>query len=231
MFKRKKKIIRKRILKEDFDFLKAIISKLPSKYDYLKRQVTEDFLLGKTQYPHNDKGTYTLSRDAKLAKKYADKKLTHFFILRGIKIFNKSRYIYEDVELYIVEGMLAGFKITARYRDLDLNKIDITGIKEKHFKDEDKETVSKILGKIDKDLLSQLDVSDTFKIEIEEGEFYVIKNLGDGNYLSINKQGAVYGMIHDPYEIELLFENKEDFFKALSTGKFDIQEYYRSKFS
>jgi hypothetical protein len=60
MFKKKKRILKKKILKEDFDFLKAVISKLPSKYDYLKRQVTEDFLLGKTQYPHNDKGTYTI---------------------------------------------------------------------------------------------------------------------------------------------------------------------------
>jgi len=154
-----------------------------------------------------------------------------FFILIGIKIFNRNKNIYEDVELDIVEGMLAGFKITARYRDLDLNKIDINGITEKHFKDKDKEALTKILGKIDKDLLSKLDIEDTFRIEIEEGEFYVIKNLGDGNYLSINKQGAVYGMIHDPYEVELLFENKEDFFKALSTGKFDIQEYYRTKFS
>jgi hypothetical protein len=127
--------------------------------------------------------------------------------------------------------MLAGFTVTSKYRDLDFSRIDVTRIKEKHFKDEDKEELSKILGKIDKDLLSQLDVEDTFKIEIEEGEFYVIKNLGDGNYLSITKQGAIYGMIHDPYEVELLFENKEDFFKALSTGKFDIQEYYRSKFS
>jgi hypothetical protein len=74
--------------------------------------------------------------------------------------------------------MLAGFTVTSKYRDLDFSRIDVTRIKEKHFKDEDKEELSKILGKIDKDLLSQLDVEDTFKIEIEEGEFYVIKKFG-----------------------------------------------------
>jgi hypothetical protein len=67
MFRRKN-----RILKEDFDFLKAVVSKLPSKYDYLKRQVTEEFLLGKEPSKLGDKGTYTLLLNANLEKKYTN---------------------------------------------------------------------------------------------------------------------------------------------------------------
>ena len=47
----------------------------------------------------------------------------------------------------------------------------------------------------------------------------------------MNKEGAVYGMIHDPYEVEKLFDKKETFFEALKSGKFDIADYYNSKMS
>jgi hypothetical protein len=36
-------------------------------------------------------------------------------------------------------------------------------------------------------------------------------------------------MIHDPYEIELLFKDKKKFFEALSCGDFNIMEYYNKK--
>ncbi len=225
MFRRKK-----RILKEDFDFLNAVVSKLPSKYGYLKRQVNAEFLLGKELNKLSGKGNYTLIFDANLAKKYTNKKIPRFFIIKDIKIFNRKDNLYEDIELDIVTGLLSGFKINTKYRNLDFNTIDSSHIKEKHFEDKNGGTLTKILGKIDEDIISQLDIDETFEIKIPEGEFYVIKNLGDGNYLSINKQGAVYGMIHDPYEVELLFEKKDDFFKALKNGTFKIQEYYRKKF-
>jgi len=76
-----------------------------------------------------------------------------------------------------------------------------------------------------------LEIESTFKIEIPEGKFYVIKDLEDGNYLSMDENGAVYGMIHDPYEIEKLFDSKEAFFKALESGKFSISRYYENKMS
>ena len=88
-----------------------------------------------------------------------------------------------------------------------------------------------LIGKVPKAILSQLDVESTFKIEIPEGNYYVIKDLEDGNYLSMDEQGAVYGMIHDPYEIEKLFNNKEAFFEALKSGEFSISEYYDKKMS
>ena len=89
MFKRKNKIS-----KEDFEFLNAVVSKLPSKYDYLKRQVTEEFLLGKEPNELGDKGTYTLLLNANLEKNYANKKLPRVSILKHIKIYNKKKKDY-----------------------------------------------------------------------------------------------------------------------------------------
>ncbi len=57
----------------------------------------------------------------------------------------------------------------------------------------------------------------------------LIKDLEDGNYLSMNEKGAVFGMIHDPYEVEKLFDNKEAFFNDLELGNFSIEQYYNKK--
>ncbi|QLG44901.1 hypothetical protein [Costertonia aggregata] len=127
--------------------------------------------------------------------------------------------------------MLAGFRVNAKYSELDFEKIDTSKIKEKHFKNEEKEFLKTLIGKVSKDILSQLDIKSTFKIELEDGDFYVLKDLEDGNYLSMNEKGSVYGMIHDPYEVEKLFDTKESFFEALKSGEFSISKYRESKFS
>jgi len=95
---------------------------------------------------------------------------------------------------------------------------------------EDKNELDKIIGKLDRKVESLLNLQNTFKIEINEGTFYVLKELGDGNYLVMDKSSRVYGLIHDPYEVDKIFENKDDFISALSTKKFNIDDYCSSKF-
>lgn len=68
-----------------------------------------------------------------------------------------------------------------------------------------------------------MDLNDTFKIETIEGVFYMIKDLGNGDYLSIDKNSAVYHMTHDPYKIKKNFNCKEDFYKHIKSENFDIE--------
>ncbi len=84
---------------------------------------------------------------------------------------------------------------------------------------------------LSKKVLSVIDINSTFKIQIPEGVFYVIKDFGDGNYLAMEENGAIYGMIHDPYEVEMLFKNKDVFVNAIESGEFNIFKYYNSKIS
>lgn len=224
IFKRKDKITSK-----DYTFLKVVIEILPSKYEYLVDQVSENFILGKKPNRLGEKGSYVFSLNADLESKFSNKSLPQFFIVKDIGIWNTKRGSFEELELHILEGMLAGFKLVSNYSDLNFNEIDTSKIKEKHFRNEDKNTLKQIIGRVDRDVLAQIDVESTFKIEIPEGNFYVIKELGDGNYLSMNSQGAVYGLIHDPYEVDKIFENKRDFFDALKSGSFNIVQYYREK--
>ena len=111
--------------------------------------------------------------------------------------------------------MLAGYKLTAKVSDLDLNKIDVSKIKEQNFNNQDKEELDKIIGDIDEKIIPLLSLNSSFKIDISEGTFYVIKDLGNGDYISIDKNGYVYKMTHDPYEIKCIYKKKEDFFEAI----------------
>ncbi|WP_103072487.1 fibroblast growth factor [Aquimarina sediminis] len=224
LFKRKN-----RIKEIDYTFLSLISKKLEASYPYLLQQVSSDFIIGKKKNKLGEIGSYTLILNASLESKFSNKSLSKFFIIEKIKIWNKLKMKFENVELHILEGMLAGFRLESDYGDLDLDKIDIQNIKEKHFNNQDKDDLIKILKIEDEKLLKFIDLENTFKIEIDEGDFYVIKDLEDGNYLAMDKKGAVYGMIHDPYEIEKLYNTKESFFNDLELGKFNIEEYYTKK--
>lgn len=226
MFKKKK-----RITKADYEFLKAVVHQLPSKYSYLFDQVTKEFILDKKINEFGDEGTYTLVLNAELENNFTDKSLPQLFIIKDLGVWNKKTESYEQIELHILEGMLAGFKVDSPYSDLDNEKINTSNIKEKHFKNEDIEYLRKLLDSAPENLLSDLDIESTFKIEIPEGVFYVIKDFRDGNYMCMDADGAVYGMFHDPYEIKKLFVNKEAFFHAMIYENFSIQEYYDKKMS
>lgn len=222
---------KKLINAQDYEFLRVVVEALPTKYSYLNSQVSEEFILDKKVNQLGDKGTYTLSLNAELENKYSNKSFPQFFIVKDVGVWNDVKGSYELIELHILEGMLAGFRVNAKYSELNFEKIDVSKIKEKHFKNEEKEFLKTLIGKVSKDIKSQLDIESTFRIELEEGDFYVLKDLKDGNYLSMDEKGAVYGMIHDPYEVEKLFDTKESFFEALKSGEFSISEYYDRKMS
>lgn len=225
------KIFKNKIKKEDYNFLKIITKKLPLKYSYLIDQVSKEFLLNKQINKLGDEGCFTLSLNSNLESKYSNKLLPQFFIIKDIAIWNKSKLSFDFIELHILEGMLAGFKINSNYLELDFNKIDISQIKEKNFNNEDRNFLKKIIGtKIPTKILESLEVESTFKIKLNEGDFYVIKNFQDGNYLSIDANGKVYIMIHDPYIIKQVYADKETFFKELSNGNFNISKYYNEIF-
>jgi hypothetical protein len=67
------------------------------------------------------------------------------------------------------------------------------------------------INDIDEDLIIFLkNMDDTFQIEIPEGIFYSIKDLGEGNYLTVNENGEVYELLHDPYSVKRKASNIHD---------------------
>lgn len=67
--------------------------------------------------------------------------------------------------------------------------IQSQGISFIEFNDDAKDELLKNLNTDDEKYLKFIDLENTFKIEIKERDFYVIKNLEDGNYLAMDKNG------------------------------------------
>lgn len=230
MFNLFKKKRAKNIQEWEYDLLKSVAEKLPSKYSFLTNQVNPDFIWDSVPNEFLEVGWKRVICDQNVYNSIKDNSIN--YKLFGIKIFDLEAKGYKSVELDLYEGILIGYKIDeSSSKQFDYENIDLKNLREKPYENKEKEELEKIIGAVNGEILAQLDIEDTFKIEVPEGEFYVIKDLEDGNYLSMNEKGVVYGMIHDPYEVERLFDTKESFFEALKSGEFSISEYYDKKMS
>ncbi len=219
----------KQIKEWEYNVLKAVAKELPVKYSYLVDQVHPGFIVDSVPNELLNSGWKRVICDLDQYNLIKRKEVN--YKISGIKVYDSHSKYYKEIQLDVFEGILIGYKIEDPDSDFDLDRIAVNNIQEKSFGNEGSKELDLILGEMKNEFNRYLDLDSTFKIEIEEGDFHVIKDLQDGNYLSMDENGAVYGMIHDPYEIEKLFDTKEAFFLALKSGRFIIEEYYNRKMS
>ncbi|WP_111684809.1 hypothetical protein [Winogradskyella tangerina] len=225
LFRKKNKNLLSEI---DFLFLEAISNKLEN-HNFLPA-INKSFIVGKRKgIPSEGEDSFTYIFNKREEHKYIKKEYPNFFIIKNINAFEKGSKKLCQIEICILTGYIINYLSDIPIENIDLSSIDTSKSYEKHFDTSDSNELKLILGKVPEQINELLDINETFKIEIVEGEFYVIKDLEDGNYLSMNSKGEVFGMIHDPYEIEKLFDNKDDFFDALKRNEFNIDEYYDKK--
>ncbi len=208
--------------------LKAVVGRLPSKYSFLVNQVSSEILLDSVPNGLLGGNWKRTKLDGSIHDSIINRDLD--YRLAGIRVFDAESETFKDVELDLHEGILIGYNVDGGNGRLDLEDIDVGSLREKPW-DNVNGGLQEIIGKEDYVLLAQFGFKDGFEIEIPEGRFHVIKDFEDGNYLSMDGEGAVYCMMHDPYEIEKLFNGKDDFFAAMKFGEFSALEYYNKKMS
>ncbi|QIY82520.1 hypothetical protein HER18_02670 [Chryseobacterium sp. NEB161] len=187
---------------DEVEFFRNIIKILPQRYSYLESQITKEFILKFKPNQLGYKYSYTFVLNANLENKFLRKDVPQYYIIKNIGIWENVLNIMIYIELDIITGYIGGFKSESLdFKNFDFSRSDLSKLTEKHFSNQDREELLKIIGEVDKQKESKLDIEDTFKIEIPEGDFYTIKNLGDGNYLAVDKQGVVYELLHDPYSV------------------------------
>ncbi|UZT98216.1 hypothetical protein ODZ84_01185 [Chryseobacterium fluminis] len=207
-FKRKKEY---KFEDREICFFKNIINVLPKRYLYLEKQLTKDFILGWKPNPLGYENSYTFLLNAALEKKFERKNFPQFFIIQNIEVWEKTLSKFVSIELDILTGFFGGFKSESiAFENFDFTKINLSKLNEKHFRNQDKDELLEIIGKLNKDQLSKLDIDDAFKIEIPEGVFYTIKILGDGDYLAVDSKGTVYELLHDPYIVKKRASNIQE---------------------
>ena len=195
---------------EIIKFLENLISVLPDKYSFLHDQINLNFFLGLEKNRINNR-KFSFLLNSNLQEKYVNKKVADYFILENIQVWDNSMKNFVCINISIVRGLIVSIELPSiKFNNYDFSKHDISQLSEKCFNNEDKAELLKIIGKLNKDQLSKLDIDDTFKIEIPEGVFYTIKILGDGDYLAVDSKGTVYELLHDPYIVKKKASNIQE---------------------
>ena len=200
----------KNITSDDFEFLRCIVSNLPEKYKELVYQVNPEFILDKKINEFGPIGTFRFVLNAKMESKFVNKSLPKFFIIKNIRIWNNIKQDYVETEIHLLEGMIAGYFLNCPIKELDFQNIDTKYVMEKHFLNQNETFVENFFKSYPKEIKDKLNIKSSFIIEIEEGTYYVIKDFKDGNYLAINKEGSVFFLKHDEYEIKKIFTWKKN---------------------
>jgi hypothetical protein len=218
-FFRKKKKKEYSITKKELDFFKNLITILPNKYHYLLPQINDNFLIAFKENVLGFKDSYTFLLNAKLEPIYINKKLPHFFILKGISIWNSIENKFYGIELDILSGYLGGFNIeNIEFSNFDFSKFDISEINEKHFENKDLEKLLKGFNDDEKILIKE-NIEYTYEIKLKEGKFYFFDDLFDGDVIALDNLWNVYILAHDPFIVKNIF-SKMEFIEILKKGNF-----------
>lgn len=187
----------KQLIKEQYVLLSTIVSALPEDFQEIKDQLhSEDFLglYNGTVIPGFKSliGYYSETL-AKIKKSGQNLKIS------GLKIYSKRNDNFEDIELLVRDNLLAGLKITnSQYelKEFDLGKITTHSVVKSEFIFPPN-AIDIFYNSLDQAIKDILSPNDLFDIEFNNRTFYAFYDMEDGNYLAVDKDRAVYSLVHD----------------------------------
>lgn len=154
-----------------------------------------------------------------------------FFHIHGLSILRKKDKKHIDLPVTICCNLLQiiklDFKILIKKEfEIQNLKKDVLTAETFEIQNEDKENLLAILKDLPKDKFEMLEIEDTFEIELEEGSYYTIFDMEDGNYIAIDKKSIVYRLLHDDKKpVKKIYNNIQDFFDVYDGNKEMLEEY------
>ena len=201
----------KELSEQELLFLTEVTDRLHFAYPSFKKQLQEDVIKAIAPDPIGGKGSYIFTLDSDQWEKCCDKLTPNFQIL-GIYA-NNIEGARTSISIYTHEGLMIGFHCLNAIGTLDLLSIDVSSICEKYFINPEAEEVAEIIAYL-KPYAKKLNLSTCFKIKLDI-DYYTVKDLGNGNYLAINKAGEVFELYHDPVRVKKLYNVVDDLIRNL----------------
>jgi hypothetical protein len=156
----------------------------------------------------------------------SDKSMT-----KGKQFELENIIIKQDGQTYtlnitIQDGLWIGFEINKNILDFNNFQVDLSTFKKSKRKFAVDTKIEKLVSGL---ICEQLELTNLSEFEVDNKLYYQIKDLEDGNYLAIDKTGKVFGLIHDPYKIELINKSVRQFVEDINSRKFDFDKYLNGK--
>jgi hypothetical protein len=201
-----------------FDFFDKLFKQLPSEFHFLSDGLNKG-LYKRYSVNFAIKGHhYTIGFDPS----QSDKSMTKGkqFELQNISVIQDANEFNLNITVY--EGLWVGFEIEKNIIDFQNYQFDLTRLhKDKSIFARDNKIEKLVRGLIS----NHLELTDLSEFEVNGKLYYQIKDLENGNYIAIDSRGHVFGLIHDPYKIELINKSIKQFVDDINSGQFDLDKY------
>lgn len=195
-------------------FIEAVVNKLSVKYPLFKREIELEAFVGVGKNPGGSKGSFTYLINNEIWKKLCDPSIDNYDV-KNI-IFKSYTGGMVNVDLFVSEGLIIGYKSNVQVKEIDIATIDVSKIWEKHFLNDDFNKINHLIDSLTVEELTKLNmVKNTFQIDIEGSSYYPIHDIEDGNYIAIDTSGAVFKITHDPFQVLKMFHNIPEYLNSL----------------
>ena len=148
-------------------------------------------------------------------------------MIKGKQFELKDIIIKQDGQVYplnitIHDGLWIGFEIQKSIFDFNNFLVDLSTFKKTKSNFSAETKIEKLVSGL---TCEQLELTNLSEFEIDGKLYYQIKDLKDGNYIAIDNKGKVFGLIHDPYKIELINKSVRKFVGDVNNGMFNFDKY------
>jgi len=201
-----------------FDFFDVLFKQLPTEFQFLSQGLQNGLY---RRYAVNfamKGGHYFIGFDPA----QSDKSMT-----KGIQFELNNILVVEDgnkfpLNIMVYQGLWIGFEIEKNILDFKNFQFELSRLTKDKSKFSKNSKIEKIVSGLTSNLL---DLNDLGELEVDGKYYYQIKDLEDGNYIAINNKGQVFGLMHDPYKIELINKSVKQFVDDVNHGRFDFDKY------
>jgi hypothetical protein len=201
-----------------YSFFRQVFSQLPPDFNFLAEGLDKG-LYRRYSVNHAKKGNfYSVGFDPSQSDRSFTKgkqfELENILIKQGEKMY--------PLHLSIYDGVWIGFEMERNVLEFKNVQIDLSSFRKIESKLSDNPEIEKLLSGL---ICEKLELTNPGTFDIDGDIYYQIKDLDDGNYIAIDGKGQVFGLIHDPYKIELINNSVRNFVDDVNNGKFDFDDY------
>ncbi|MFN8398171.1 MAG: DUF4279 domain-containing protein [Bacteroidia bacterium] len=148
------------------------------------------------------------------------------FELTGIRIIHGGSA--HPLSLIVFDGLWSGFEFEQNVLDFKQIQVDVSQMRKDTSRYEPDKEIAKLVSGLSSE---HLELENLFTIEFDGNVFYQLKDLENGNYIAMDAKGLVWGLIHDPFQLDLIHEYVRKFVAEVNAGKFNFEEYLEGRFS
>lgn len=203
---------------KSLDFFRQVFSQLPADFKFLADGLDKG-LYRRFSVNHAMKGNfYSIGFDPL----QSDKSMTKWkhFELENILIKQDGQAYPLNITIH--EGLWIGFEIEKNILEFNNFQIDFSLFKKSKSKFTADTKIEKLVSGL---TCEQLDLTNLGEFDIDGKIYYQIKDLEDGNYIAVDNKGQVFGLMHDPYKIELINKSVRQFVDDVNGRLFDFDKY------